>query len=153
MILVAQGLKVGDDLSLSDSEGEIPQLDDEEKMMMLDGGLVRWLWCTMGGHFWCWFGEDEPEECQAIEILESISAENITQIWQGIENDATKKNNEEMPSKESEELAMVNEVTCYYIRHVSLDLAGREIKEPKLSIEEPLTLELKPLMRLLKYAY
>ncbi|KAK8987022.1 hypothetical protein V6N11_055339 [Hibiscus sabdariffa] len=106
MILVAQGLKVGDDLSLSDSEGEIPQLDDEEKM-----------------------------------------------IWQGIENDATKKNNEEMPSKESEELAMVNEVTCYYIRHVSLDLAGREIKEPKLSIEEPLTLELKPLMRLLKYAY
>ncbi|KAL5540766.1 hypothetical protein UlMin_044089 [Ulmus minor] len=93
---------------------------------------------------------NEVEECSALSLVDSLVAEKYAECCSGPMQSAVCENSD------LEEHA---EVECFWteskqrIQAEPLDMSSREFKLPKSSIEEPPTLELKPLPSHLRYAY
>ncbi|KAL5555324.1 hypothetical protein UlMin_037560 [Ulmus minor] len=93
---------------------------------------------------------NEVEECSALSLVDSLVAEKYAECCSSPMHSAVCENSD------LEEQA---EVECFWtetkqrIQAEPLDMSSREFKLPKSSIEEPPTLELKPLPSHLRYAY
>ncbi|KAL5538366.1 hypothetical protein UlMin_046146 [Ulmus minor] len=93
---------------------------------------------------------NEVEECSALSLVDSLVSEKFAECCSSPMQSAVLENSD------LEEQA---EVECFWtetkqrIQAEPLDMSSREFKLPKSSVEEPPTLELKPLPSHLRYAY
>ncbi|KAL5542872.1 hypothetical protein UlMin_010582 [Ulmus minor] len=93
---------------------------------------------------------NEVEECSALSLVDSLVSERFAECCSSPMQSAMGENSD---SKEQAEVECSWAETKQRIQAEPLDMSSREFKLPKSSIEEPPTLELKPLPSHLRYAY
>ncbi|KAL5564326.1 hypothetical protein UlMin_027490 [Ulmus minor] len=93
---------------------------------------------------------NEVEECSALSLVDSLVSEKFEESCSNsMQLDVCKNSN--LEDRAEEECSWVE--TKQRIQAEPLDMSSREFKLPKSSVEEPPTLELKPLPPHLRYAY
>ncbi|KAL5554123.1 hypothetical protein UlMin_041524 [Ulmus minor] len=93
---------------------------------------------------------NEVEECSALSLVDSLVSERFAECCSSPMQSAMGENSD---SEEQAEVECSWAETKQRIQAEPLDMSSREFKLPKSSIEEPPTLELKPLPSHLRYAY
>ncbi|KAL5550171.1 hypothetical protein UlMin_000347 [Ulmus minor] len=93
---------------------------------------------------------NEVEECSALSLVDSLVSERFAECCSSPMQLAMGENSD---SEEQAEVECSWAETKQRIQVEPLDMSSREFKLPKSSIEEPPTLELKPLPSHLRYAY
>ncbi|KAL5552626.1 hypothetical protein UlMin_040027 [Ulmus minor] len=93
---------------------------------------------------------NEVEECSALSLVDSLVSERFAECCGSPMQSAMGENSD---SEEQAEVECSWAETKQRIQAEPLDMSSREFKLPKSSIEEPPTLELKPLPSHLRYAY
>ncbi|KAL5562952.1 hypothetical protein UlMin_032699 [Ulmus minor] len=92
----------------------------------------------------------DVEECSALSLVDSLVSERFAECCSSPMQSAMGENSD---SEEQAEVECSWAETKQRIQAEPLDMSSREFKLPKSSIEEPPTLELKPLPSHLRYAY
>ncbi|KAL5560425.1 hypothetical protein UlMin_036636 [Ulmus minor] len=93
---------------------------------------------------------NEVEECSALSLVDSLVSERFAECCSSPMQSAMCENSD---LEEQAEVECSWTQTKQRIQAEPLDMSSREFKLPKSSIEEPPTLELKPLPSHLRYAY
>ncbi|KAL5566225.1 hypothetical protein UlMin_029389 [Ulmus minor] len=93
---------------------------------------------------------NEVEECSALSLVESLVSEKFVECCSSPRQSAVLENSD---LEEQAEVECSWTETKQRLQAEPLDMSSREFKLPKSSVEEPPTLELKPLPSHLRYAY
>ncbi|KAL5558579.1 hypothetical protein UlMin_034790 [Ulmus minor] len=93
---------------------------------------------------------NEVEECSALSLVDSLVSEKFVECCSSPRQSAVLENSD---LEEQAEVECSWTETKQRLQAEPLDMSSREFKLPKSSVEEPPTLELKPLPSHLRYAY